>query len=266
MQAGATLFCGATAWAVPQRGAPITSADARGVALVVGTALFGAIAAPGAVALALKSTSAASVSLTGNLEPFLATALAWPLYGERWSAYTVAGLATAVGSAALCTAGELEVMPASGPGIAIAMGAAATAALADLSFFGLHHHRSTEVVGAISIIGTAVSGAVSAALAEPWPAASDAGVLVGAGVLAFGLSSTLFLLALPRAGVGRTTLIFGATSLSSGTALACAMGQGTFTPLIAASLAVALLGAGILACERVEHAGPPAYGAPGSPS
>jgi hypothetical protein len=261
LQAGGALFCGATAWAVPQAGKPMTAARGRDLVTLVGTALTGAVLCPGALTSAMKHTSAVSVALTMNIEPFLAAALAWPLFGERPGLHSLAGAATAVGSAVLCTVGELRQAPASGLGIGTAVGAASLAACADLGFYGLRDYRSQQLVATLAVLGALCAGALAGLREEVLPDAAHAGMLLGTGALAFGATNTLYALALPSAGVGRATLIYGTTALSSGTALSCAMGQGTFTPFIGASLGLALLGAVILSLDT-SHAPPHSTGIP----
>jgi hypothetical protein len=261
LQAGGALFSGVTAVTVPQAGRPILAADGRALANLAGTAVTGSVLCPVALTLAMKHTSAASVALTMNIEPFLAAALAWPVFGERPGLHSLAGAATAVGSAVLCTMGELRRAPASGLGIGVTVGAASVAAFGDLGFYSLRDYKSQQVVCALALLGMLCAGALADTGHEALPDLAHAGMLVSTGALAFGATNTLYALALPSLGVGRAILIFGTTALTSGTALSCAMGQGTFTPFIGASLGLALLGALILSLDT-SHTPPHATGIP----
>lgn len=251
LQAGAmVVVCGSTRW-IPQDGETLWPLDKKTVALLAATTLTGGVIAPAAVTWALQNTSAASVSLTMNIEPFIASLAAWPLFHDRPTKHMAAAGLLAIGSGVLCTIGQLRQEPASGKGIGIAVGCSSAWAMWDLCLYGLRAKRPLDIVGVSFLAGSAISAAIGGLLREEFPQhGTQAAKLLGCGALGFAMTDALLSLGMRKIGVGRASLMFVAIGLVVGTSASCAMGQGEFSPLIGASLGVALLGAAVLSHER----------------
>jgi drug/metabolite transporter (DMT)-like permease len=257
MQTGAALVAGAAALTVPQDGRHLLPVNKRTAGLLAAAAASGAFLAPATMVAALHNASASGVSLTMNIEPFVGALAAWPLFRQRPSSHMCMAGLMAVGSSVLCAVGQLKEQPGSLKGIGLAAASSAGWAGWDLALFGLHEIRPAEVVGAAFTMGAAACGILAGALSESFPHDANIAKLIGCGALAFGVTDTMILLALRHMGVGRASLMCVTMGLIVGTTVSAAMGQGPITPLIGASLGVAIVGSAILASEHfLRHAAP----------
>ena len=75
--------------------------------------------------------------------------------------------------------------------------------------------------------------------------------------MGYALSNLVYVFAQHQIGAARAGVIFSSAILIGGTTMACALGQGEFTPYIGAGLGLALLGVAIQAAERPRTAPEP---------
>ena len=207
--------------------------------------LLGAVALGGAIApyllmYGLQATDSATASLILNVEGVFTTLLSWFAFKENFDRRIAAGMALIVtGGVVLSTGSVLWAGGFVGP-IAIA-----GACLAWAIDNNLTRKVSINDAMMIACIKGLIAGAVSVALALWYGARMPAPTLIiGAGLLGFvgyGLSLTLFVVALRNLGTARTGAYFSLAPFF-GAGLAVALGA----PLTAALLVAGFfMGAGV---------------------
>jgi drug/metabolite transporter (DMT)-like permease len=216
--------------------------------------LLGAIVAGGAVGpfllmYGLRATDAASASLILNLEGVFTALLAWFVFRENFDRRIAWGMAAIVaGGVVLSAAGPLRSQGLVGP-LAIAGACLAWAVDNNLTRrVALHDAMSIAcakglAAGSVSIVLALVAGA----------AMPPAGIVLRAGLLGFfgyGLSLTLFVVALRGLGAARTGAYFSLAPFL-GAALALAFGA-PFT--LALVLAAMLMATGVWLHVSEQHA------------
>ena len=196
----------------------------RGVSLVwlLGATAFGGALGPFLLMYGLRVTDAASASLILNLEGVFTALLAWFAFKENFDRRIAVGMALIVaGGMVLSTGPALRAGGVAGP-MAIAGACLAWAVDNNLT-------RKVAINDAMMIacIKGLIAGAVSVGLALQYGARMATGaLLVRAGLLGFvsyGLSLTLFVLALRRLGTARTGAYFSVAPFV-GAVLAVALG------------------------------------------
>ena len=222
----------------------------RGVSLLwlLGATVFGGALGPFLLMYGLRMTDAASASLILNLEGVFTALLAWFAFKENFDRRIAVGMALIVaGGMVLSTGPALRAGGMAGP-MAIAGACLAWAVDNNLT-------RKVAINDAMMIacIKGLIAGAVSVGLAlqygAHWP---SGGLLVRAGLLGFvsyGLSLTLFVLALRRLGTARTGAYFSVAPFV-GAALALALGAPLTGSLGVAGL---LMAAGVWLHLREQH-------------
>lgn len=242
------LYAGAVLCAAaPERGGrPVGRADAPRV-VVVG--LLGAALAPAALAWGLQRTGATSGALVLNLEAVFAVALARALYRERLGARLGAAVALIAAAGVLVPLRGGAADMRAGAGLAIV--ALSTLAWATDSTLSrpLAERRASSVVLWKSLVGVAASASIALAAREAWPDARGAAGLLACGVLGYGLSLRLYVLAQRAIGAARTASVFGFAPLC-GAAMAFALGDRRGALVVGASGALACAGVALLATER----------------
>jgi drug/metabolite transporter (DMT)-like permease len=222
----ATLYLGSgiglLAWIVARRGeaARFASGDWPWVAATI---LAGGIVGPVLLMYGLVLSDAASASLLLNLEAVLTAVIAWTVFRENVDGRIFAGMAAIVAGGALLSAGAAP--RAGGLAGPLMVGAACLAWAIDNN---LTRRVSGGDAATLACLKGLVAGVVNLALALaaglPLPAASawaEAGLL---GFLGYGVSLTLFIVALRHLGTARTGAYF------------------SIAPFFGAALAIALLG------------------------
>ena len=217
--------------------------------------LAGAIVAGGAIGpyllmLGLRQTDAASASLILNLEAVFTSLIAWFVFKENVDRRIALGMALIVaGGAALSIGAGFRALVIAGP-LAIAGACLAWAIDNNLT-------RKVSALDAmlIACVKGLVAGTTNVALAmaggAALPAASTVAKAGLLGLAGYGLSLTLFVVALRSLGTARTGAYFS-TAPFIGAALAVALGA-PVTPALA--LAGLLMAAGVWLhlTERHEH-------------
>jgi drug/metabolite transporter (DMT)-like permease len=218
--------------------------------------LLGAIVAGGALGpflllFGLRASDAASASLILNLEGVFTALLAWFVFKENFDRRIACGMAAIVaGGVVLSVSPGLRTQGLIGP-LAIAAACLAWAIDNNLT-------RKVSLHDAMSIACAKglVAGSVNVALAlasgarmPPPVTALEAGLL---GFVGYGLSLTLFVVALRGLGTARTGAYFSLAPFL-GAALAVALGAPLTIALVAAALLMGL-GVWLHLSEHHEHA------------
>jgi drug/metabolite transporter (DMT)-like permease len=211
---------------------------------------FGGVLAPLLFMLGLARTSAASASLLLNLEAVLTAVLAWIVFGENTDRRVVLGMALIVaGAAALAGHGPAYAAGSGGGALLIALACLCWALDNNLT-------RKVSASDAAFLAGLKglVAGAVNTGLALllgariPGPAGIAAAMTLG--LVGYGVSLVLFVLALRGLGAARTGAYFS-TAPFMGAAIAILAFGGRPSPLF--WVAAVLMGAGVWLHLRERH-------------
>jgi drug/metabolite transporter (DMT)-like permease len=218
---------------------------------LLAVALFGAVAAPVALAWGLHRTGAATASLMLASEAFFTVVMARVLFREPIGLRVAAALG-AMGLGAGCllagsalsgaNLGSLAVLAAS---LAWATDNTLTRPLADLD--------PRRVVVWKCGMGAALSVAIAMVLREPLPPAADIAGLAVTGGAGYGVSLGLYLRAQRRIGAGRTGSVFAAAPFIGAIAAWLAGDRSLGWNAVVAGLFFAL-GAYLHLTERHRHA------------
>jgi drug/metabolite transporter (DMT)-like permease len=216
---------------------------------LLGAVAFGGAIGPYLLMYGLRITDSASASLILNLEGVFTALLAWFAFHENFDGRIAAGMALIVAGGALLSMGAaLRAGAIAGP-LAIAAACLAWAIDNNLT-------RKVSINDAMltACVKGSIAGPCSVALALHYGAQLPEGVqLLRAGLLGFvgyGLSLTLFVLALRNLGTARTGAYFSLAPFV-GAALAVALGAPLTLTLMIAGL---LMAAGVWLHLTEHHA------------
>lgn len=217
-----------------------------------GAAICGAALAPAALAWGVQRTSAVSSSLMLNLEAVLTIGLAWLFYREPVSRRV--GLAAGI----IVVGGAVLVLERSGSGAVAVWGLLGTAlatvlwALDNTLSRPLADRDTSAVVLRKALIGVAISLIAAVVSHETVPRWQSSGALMLIGMIGYGVSLRLYLLAQRQFGVARTASVFAAGPFL-GAVLAIAMGERSLTLAGLSGGVLILLGVILHVTELHEH-------------
>ncbi len=235
--------------------APLARRDLPWLAAVV---LAGGIAGPVLLMLGLSATPASTASLLLNLEGLFTLGIAWVVFREN------VDRRIALGAAAILAGAVLLSWSGGGPGGeaggVAGIGRGGLLIAAACLAWGIDNNLTRKLSSAdplqIAMVKGLAAGVVNTALALSAGAALPSpGLLAGAaaiGFLGYGISLTLFVLALRHLGSARTGAYFSLAPFVGAAAAILAFGE-PLTPRFAA--AAVLMGAGLYLhlVERHEH-------------
>jgi drug/metabolite transporter (DMT)-like permease len=228
----------------------ITWPRGRDLGWLLGAILAGGAIGPFLLMFGLRLTDAASASLILNLEGVLTALLAWFIFKENFDRRIAWGMAAILAGGVVLSAGPaLRAQGVIGP---VAISAACLAWAVDNN---LTRKVSLHDAMLIACLKGLVAGSVSVALALASGAVMpDRLIVVEAGLLGFvgyGLSLTLFVVALRGLGTARTGAYFSLAPFL-GALLAVALGAPVTAPLLAAGILMAI-GVWLHLTEHHEH-------------
>ena len=219
---------------------------------LLGAILFGGVLGPVALMFGLTYTSGATASLLLNLEGVLTALLAWVAFRENADRRIVLGMVAIVAGGVVLSwpAGEANASHWPGP-LAITVACLCWAIDNNLT----RHVSGTD---ALFIAGTKglIAGVVNSALALLWGAhLPDAGILLATmsvGLLGYGISLVLFVLALRGLGTARTGAYFSIAPFM-GAVVALVLLDEPTTPAFWLAGGLMALGVWLHLMERHEH-------------
>lgn len=244
-------------WLVRRRGggggggsreAPLTRRDAPWLA---GAIAFGGVAGPLLLMLGLSRTPAATASLLLNLEGVLTAALAWFVFHENYDRRIALGmLAIVAGGVVLSWEGELAVGGLAGP-LAVA-GACLAWAIDNNLTQKVSGGDPVQVAMLKGLVAGTVNTTIAMLLGARWPAAPSVGGAMLLGFASYGVSLSLFVLALRHLGTARTGAYFSVAPFV-GAAASLAIFRERPTALFLAGAALMAAGVWLHLTERHEH-------------
>jgi len=217
-----------------------------------GAIVTGGVLAPVLLMFGLTGMPAAGASLLLNAEGVFTALLAWFAFKENFDRRIALGMAAILAGALVLSwpRGEALQLAALWPSLAV---------LAACFCWGLDNNLTRKVSLAdaswIASVKGLVAGSVNLALAAwqgaAWPAAGSVASAMLVGVLAYGLSLTLFVLALRHLGTARTGAYFSVAPFF-GALLAVLLGDAITLPLLIAA-ALMLFGIWLHVTEQHQH-------------
>lgn len=230
----------------------IAKVPAADLPWLMGAVLAGGVLGPILLMVGLTSATAASASLLLNLEGVFTALIAWIVFRENFDRRIAAGMAFIVAGGAV-----LAFQPGSG---SIFTPGAVWVALACLAWAvdnNLTRRVSAADASLIAAIKGGAAGVINLLLATwlgvDWPQLATAASAALVGLLGYGISLALFVVALRGLGTARTGAYFS-TAPFVGVALSLVVLRET--PETAFWIAAALMAAGVWLhiSERHEHA------------
>lgn len=219
---------------------------------LMGSIAAGGVAAPVALMAGLARTDAASASLLLNLEAVLTALIAWLVFRENADRRIVAGMLAivaggavlswpAAGATAQASAGPLLVAAAC-LGWAVDNNLTRKVSAADALF----------IAGSKGLIAGMMNTVLALSLGATLPAATTLAAAMAVGVLGYGVSLVLFVLALRDLGTARTGAYFS-TAPFMGAALAIVLFGEAIGPAFWLAAILMAVGVWLHLTERHEH-------------
>ncbi len=224
--------------------APLARGDYRWLA---GAVLSGGVIGPVLLMLGLTATSASSASLLLNLEGVFTALLAWFAFRENFDRRIMIGMFLIVCGGALLgwRPGDFAF---SWPALAIA-GACLFWAIDNNLTRKISSGDALKIAAIKGLVAGAVNLSISVTYGTALPALRDAAAATAVGLIGYGVSLVLFIVALRHLGTARTGAYFSIAPFM-GAALSFVLLSET--PELAFWMAAVLMGAGV-ALHLTEH-------------
>ncbi|HEV8122227.1 MAG TPA: EamA family transporter [Candidatus Polarisedimenticolia bacterium] len=218
---------------------------------LAGAVLLGGVVAPILFMWGLRSTPASVVSLFLNLEGVFTVALAWFVFRESFDRRIALGMALIVAG------GVLLSRPASG---GIAMPAGALAVVGACLCWAFDNNLTQKVSGGDPLLIAAIKGVVAGGVnvtiafalgSQAPPIVPALGAMI-VGLFGYGISLTLFVLALRHLGTARTGAYFSVAPLVGAVVSLALLDEPLRPELMGAALLMGL-GIWLYLTERHDH-------------
>ncbi|HEU4720971.1 MAG TPA: DMT family transporter [Gemmatimonadaceae bacterium] len=222
----------------------------RDVPWVVASIGAGGVAAPLLLMAGLSRTTAATGSLLLNLEGAFTAGLAWVAFGERFDRRIALGMLVIVaGGVVLSWGGRGEIGGIVGPllvaGSTLAWGL-------DNNLTQRFADKDPLQIGVLKgLVAGGVNTAIALSLGARWPAAPSLAAALVQGLVCYGASLVLFVLALRHSGTARTGASFS-TAPFIGTAVSLVVFRERPTAAFMAAAAMMLVGVWLLLTRGEE--------------
>jgi drug/metabolite transporter (DMT)-like permease len=238
---------------VRDRGVTSPALSRRDAGWLAGAIVFGGVAGPALLMLGLARVDAADASLLLNLEAVFTALIAWLVFREHTHGRIVFGMALIVAG------GVVLAWPGGGARLSDPIGLALVAAACLCWAVDNNFTRNVAASDALfvaaskGLVAGVVNVTLAVALGAPLPAPATAALALVTGLLGYGASLVLFVLALRGLGTARTGAYFSvAPFIGAGLAVA-AFGAPVTLPLVLAGVLMAV-GVALHLTERHRHA------------
>ncbi|MDN5874516.1 MAG: DMT family transporter [Sinobacteraceae bacterium] len=202
--------------------------------------LFGGVLGPVLLMLGLTRTSAATASLLLNLEAVLTALIAWFVFRENANRRIVLGFTLIVAGALLLALPHSSQPVGLGAGALLIAGACLCWAL-DNNFTCKVSASDALFIAGIKGWGAGIiNTAIALALHARWPTSPVVGMALGVGLLGYGISLVLFVLALRGVGSARTGAYFSTAPFIGAAIAVLGFGEHTSWRFWIAALLMAL--------------------------
>ena len=249
--------CGLTLWGwlrsrskagAASKEARLTRADLPALA---GAIFFGGVVGPALLMLGLVGTPASSASLLLNLEGVLTALLAWFVFKENFDRRIALGMACiTAGGVLLSWAGRPETGVPWGP-LAVA-GACLAWAIDNNLTRKVSSGDPLQIAAAKGLVAGPVNLGLALAVGASLPGLPTVAAAAVVGLVGYGVSLTLFVLALRHLGTARTGAYFSLAPFVGAAVSLAVFREGVTAAFVAAA---ALMGSGVWLhlTERHEH-------------
>lgn len=216
--------------------------------------VFGGVLAPVLLMLGLLRTPAATASLLLNLEAVLTALIAWSVFRENANRRIVLGFTLIVVGALLLALPSSSQHLGLGRGALLIAGACLCWALDNNFTCKVSSSDALFIAGLKGWVAGAVNTVIAVGLGARFPSAPVVGMALGVGLLGYGISLVLFVLALRGVGSARTGAYFSTAPFIGAAIAILAFGDHASWMFW---LAAVLMGAGVWLhlTERREHLG-----------
>jgi drug/metabolite transporter (DMT)-like permease len=213
---------------------------------------FGGVLAPLLLMLGLARTPAASASLLLNLETVLTALMAWIVFRENTDRRVALGMALIVAGAAVLAGPGSSDVPGAGGALLIALACLCWALDNNLTR-KVSASDAAFLAGLKGLAAGVVNTGLALLLGARVPGLAGIAAAMTIGLLGYGVSLVLFVLALRGLGAARTGAYFSTAPFMGAAIAVLAFGE---RPLPTLWLAAVLMGAGVWLHlqERHEHA------------
>jgi drug/metabolite transporter (DMT)-like permease len=240
---------GLSAWLLVARRRPrIARAD---LSWLAGAIVCGGVLGPVLLMIGLRSTSAASASLLLNLEGVFTALLAWFAFKENFDRRIALGMALIVAGGTFL-AFQPDALHGGYAGAAAVAGACLAWAIDNNLTRRISAADASTIAAVKGLAAGAVNLAIAFAIGAEWPGAAKAAAAAGTGLLGYGLSLVLFVVALRELGAARTGAYFS-TAPFVGVVLALLLLGESPAPLFWPAAALMAAGVWLHVSERHEH-------------
>ena len=228
-------------------GAPLVGRDMPWFAASI---LAGGVAAPMLLMLGLARTTASTGSLLLNLEGAFTAGLAWFAFGESFDRRIALGMLIIIaGGVVLSWGGRAELGGVVGP---LLVAGATLAWGVDNNLTQRFADRDPVQIGMIKgLVAGVVNTAIALSIGATWPPSPSIAFGLAQGLVCYGASLVLFVLALRHSGTARTGASFS-TAPFIGTAVSLVVFRERPTTAFLAAAALMLVGVWLLLTRRVS--------------
>jgi len=243
---------GLTLWLAARGIVPGAQLGRKDMPWLAGAVLCGGVLGPVLLMLGLAATSASAGALLLNLEGVFTALLAWFVFKENFDRRIALGMGLIVAAGALLSLRPDETSGAESLGaLAIAMACLAWAVDNNLTR-RISSSDPAQIAAIKGIAAGAVNLAIAAASGAAWPGAVNAAAAAVVGLLGYGVSLALFVVALRELGAARTGAYFSTAPFVGAAIAVFALGE---IPPALFWVAALLMGAGVWlhVTERHEH-------------
>lgn len=239
-------------WLVRRRRATREAAlERRDVPWLAGAVVAGGILGPLLLMIGLTRSPASAASLLLNLEGVFTALLAWFVFRENFDRRIATGmLAIAAGGVLVSWGGRLEWGGLLGP-LAVA-GACLSWAVDNNLTQKVSGGDPVQIATVKGLVAGSVNVAIALLLGARWPGTGHVGGALALGFASYGVSLTLFVLALRKLGTARTGAYFSIAPFI-GAAASLVVFRERPTLLLLSSAALMALGVWLHLTERHEH-------------
>ena len=226
------------------------SLERRDLPWFAASILAGGVAAPMLLMLGLARTTASTGSLLLNLEGAFTAGLAWFVFGESFDRRIALGMLVIIaGGVVLSWGGSADLGGLAGP---LLVAGATLAWGIDNNLTQRFADRDPVQIGMIKgLVAGGVNTAIALSLDATWPAPPSIAFGLVQGLVCYGASLVLFVLALRHSGTARTGASFS-TAPFIGTAVSIVVFRETPSAAFLAAAVLMLVGVWLLLTRRVS--------------
>lgn len=218
---------------------------------LMGAIFFGGVAAPVALMFGLLSTSGSTASLLLNLEAVLTALIAWVVFKENADRRVVVGMAAIVAGGVVLSYGTDSHSSAGWLGTVLVGLACLCWAIDNNLTRKVSASDAVFIAASKGIVAGVVNTALALALGATWPSVWVSVGTMAVGLVGYGVSLVLFVLALRGLGTARTGAYFSMAPFIGAAVAVIVFGESTG---LVFWLAAALMGFGICLHLTETHA------------